>query len=107
LGEDRFHQLARVRRVVHDEDPDAVERRKSTRRQCSGHDPDRLRLAGGTLVRDRKGHRESCPASGPGALGMNGPALELDEIAHDDEPDPQTFLRLPDAVRHHGRGEDL
>jgi hypothetical protein len=38
---------------------------------------------------------------------MNGPALELDEIAHDDEPDPQTFLRLPDAVRHHGRGEDL
>ena len=40
------------------------------------------------------------PCFWPGALGVDGPAVELDEMAHDDEPDPETFLRLAAAVRH-------
>ena len=51
LGEDRSHQLARVRLVVDDEDPEAVELRKSTGRNGAGWNPEGLRLAGGTFVR--------------------------------------------------------
>ena len=107
MREDCSHQLSRVPLVVHNEDADAVERRKSTGLPCSGRYPGGLRLASRTFVRDRESHREGRPLAEPGALGVDGPAVEFHEMSHDAEPDPQSNFRLPAAVPKRGRCEDL
>jgi hypothetical protein len=86
LHEHHSEQLSRVGLVVHDEDPDAVERRKSGGRQFFGRDPGDLNLLSGAVVRERESHGEGRPLPRAVALGLDGPFMELHEMAHDGEP---------------------
>ena len=88
LGQDRSHQLARVRLVVDDEDPDTVERRKSTGRQCSGHDPAVSAKAPPPIVRSAfGGNHVDVVGLQPQAVGHGddrhdrGPGQDFGELA--------------------------
>src|SRR5712691_5532085 len=106
--EDRCKELPRVSLVVYDEDPDTAERRKLTGRKFSGRDPPGLCLVNGALVRQRERHGESRALSGPGARGLDGPAVELHEMARNGEPEPQTTsMRLRAGVHDTEPAENI
>ena len=87
FDEDRSHQLPRVGLVVHDENPEAPERRKPTGRHRLRHARDSLPVVRGPFVREGQRHREGRALSRPVALTVHRPAVKLDEMPHDGEPE--------------------
>src|SRR5262249_59609537 len=82
--EQRFEHLPRVLVVLHDDDA------PRTRRRLARRAPGIVGAGGGTAGQPN-GEAASPPF--PRAPRLDAPAVQLDELAHEGEPDPQTPFR--------------
>ncbi len=94
------HQLARLAVVVHDEHPQALEIDGRRRRPA----------VPGLRQHEGQAHRERRPLSFPPALRGDRPAVELDEVADERQPQAEAAVRtragrvaLPEALEHVGK----
>src|SRR2546425_7419208 len=106
--QDHAHQLARVGLVIDDEDAEAPQADRPGDGLAVVSVARRHRR---DLAAHGRGHREvdreDRPATLPRALGTHDTAVELDDVAHDREAEPEAAvsaadrcLALPEAVEH-------
>src|SRR5438034_11216006 len=104
------HELARVRLVVDDQNATTREIRRSNDRLAVDATAGAQRRPGGGQIRDRrKLDGEDGPAPFAGAFRAHVAAVELDDVTHDREAQPETTiaasdrrLALSEAVEHEG-----
>src|SRR5688572_1149401 len=93
VREDRRDQLARVGLIVHDEDPEAVERRAGVIDGRGGREARAEGLRRRSRGDERQPDGERRAEAFPCALALDRPTMELDQMARDREAEAEAAVR--------------
>ena len=95
LPEHLGHRLPRRQVVVHDQDAQVLERMAAGRGDLAARlEHDRPTARGHVRhVHERERHREGGPFPGPGAVGLDHPAVLLDEMANDRQAEAEAAVQ--------------